>query len=556
MKYTFLISLFVATQSLLAQDLHINQIGFKPKSNKVLVFKDLPKELNTFEIKDALKGKVVFKGKINPSKTWEYSNENLSIVDFSSLALEGKYTLCIGKKTFKEFTIANSAYDDILKASCKAFYLNRASMDIEAKYAGEYARIGGHLDNKVKIHPTAYSEGRDSTTRLNSPGGWYDAGDYNKYIVNSGISTYTLLRAYDKFNNVFETLDLNIPESSNKQADLLDEIEYNINWMLTMQDPKDGGVYHKLTELRFSAFVQPNTITTDRYVTMKTTSASLDFAAVLAYYARLIKDENRKKEILALATKAYNWSLNNPALYYEQAPDINTGQYEDQNVSDEWVWASAEMFLATGLDTYAEKIKGDLSIRGEANWNYVKPLALFSLAANKNQFQIEAQKQLKVIADNFLKSYETSANKTVMGVQKGDFTWGSNAVAANQSMLLIEVSYFDTNPKLLDAAWSNIHYLMGQNPLDYCYVTGFGTKSPMHIHHRLSSSDGVVAPQPGLLAGGPNFSQQDKKQDITYPSDLPAMSYTDEEPSYASNEIAINWNAPLVYVLAFAKASK
>ena len=136
-----------------------------------------------------------------------------------------------------------------------------------------------------------------------------------------------------------------------------------------------------------------------------------------------------------------------------------------------------------------------------------------------------------------------------MGVQKGDFTWGSNAVAANQSMLLIETSSFDANPKLLDAAWSNIHYLLGQNPLDYCYVTGFGTKSPMHIHHRLSSSDGVVAPQPGLLAGGPNFSQQDKKQDITYLSELPAMSYTDEEPSYASNEIAINWNAPLVYLL-------
>ena len=99
------------------------------------------------------------------------------------------------------------------------------------------------------------------------------------------------------------------------------------------------------------------------------------------------------------------------------------------------------------------------------------------MAANKNQFQVEAQKQLKIIADKFLKSYETSANKTVMGVQKGDFTWGSNAVAANQSMLLIETSSFDANPKLLDAAWSNIHYLMGQNPLDYCYVTGFGSKA-------------------------------------------------------------------------------
>ena len=86
-------------------------------------------------------------------------------------------------------------------------------------------------------------------------------------------------------------------------------------------------------------------------------------------------------------------------------------------------------------------------------------------------------------------------------------------------------------------------YLLGRNATGYCYITGFGVKSPLHPHHRLSASDAVEAPIQGLLVGGPNPAQQDKAD---YPSNLPDESYSDTLPSYASNEIAINWSAALV----------
>jgi endoglucanase len=98
-------------------------------------------------------------------------------------------------------------------------------------------------------------------------------------------------------------------------------------------------------------------------------------------------------------------------------------------------------------------------------------------------------------------------------------------------------------------------YLMGKNATGYSFVAGFGSKRPMFIHHRPSEADGIDEPYPGFVAGGPNFRLQDRQSlseaGLAYPSELPAKAYIDAVPSYASNEIAINWNAPCVYMLAF-----
>lgn len=120
----------------------------------------------------------------------------------------------------------------------------------------------------VYIHPSAQTDKRPAGSIISSPGGWYDAGDYNKYIVNSGISTYTLLGAYEHNPEYFDTLKLNIPESNNKIPDILDEALYNIKWMLTMQDA-DGGVYHKLTNPNFDGFIMPDEADQKRYVVEK-----------------------------------------------------------------------------------------------------------------------------------------------------------------------------------------------------------------------------------------------------------------------------------------------
>ena len=138
-----------------------------------------------------------------------------------------------------------------------------------------------------------------------------------------------------------------------------------------------------------------------------------------------------------------------------------------------------------------------------------------------------------------------------MGQSHRDFNWGSNSNAANQGILLINAYMLSKDKRYLTYSISNIDYILGRNATGYSFVTGFGSKSPMFIHHRQSAADGITEPIPGLLAGGPNPGKQDN---CAYEFSEPETAYTDVECSYASNEIAINWNAPLVYLLHAVEA--
>jgi endoglucanase len=538
-----------------SQTAYRNQIGFKPHAYKAILAKDLKKGTKTFRLSNT-KGEIVYKGKLTKPKTWEYSNESLQMAGFTDFDQLGSFNLIINKKKVASFKIACDLYQDILTASCRYFYLNRASVDLDEKYAGQFKRKAGHKDDTIYVHASATGPLRKENDIISSKGGWYDAGDYNKYIVNSAISCYTLMRTYENFSKVHETLKLNIPESNNSIPDLIDEIDYNIQWMLTMQDPADGGVYHKLTEKQFSAHLAPHLITEPRYVVMKTTSASLDFAATMAHYALITKDQALKNNCLKAAERAYLWAEQHQDRYYLQPKDINTGEYGDQELSDEWFWAKAELFTLTNQSKYNIDTT-NISLSDCGFWQNVKALGFYTLAANKSEYQLFAQQQLQKVALGYLNYQQNkSANYCIMGNDITNFGWGSNAGAANQAILCIEASFYQNSESLQNAAWSNIHYLLGQNPTGFCFVTGFGQKSPLHPHHRICTGDEVDIPMPGMLVGGPNREQQDLKDAGPYPSNLPALSYLDYSPSYASNEVAINWNAPLVYLLSFANFVK
>ena len=222
-------------------------------------------------------------------------------------------------------------------------------------------------------------------------------------------------------------------------------------------------------------------------------------------------------------------------------------------MDDERRWAAAELFLATKQDSFlvaAPPTAGD-SV-DVPSWGSVGTLALVSLAEHRRASPAKAYDS--AITDRLLglaRSLRAVADTTAYGVAMGartDFTWGSNAVAANQGLVLVQAYRLTRDTSFLRAAVANLDYLMGRNPTGYSYVTGIGTKTPMFPHHRLSGSDTVAAPVPGLLVGGPNPGQQDRCSG--YPSSLPALSYIDAQCSYASNEIAINWNAPIAYLSA------
>jgi len=543
----------------------LNQVGYPTTAHKLA---DAPGDAkDAFTIEDATSGKVVFHGKLGAAAQWAPASQQVRVADFSTLRTPGHYRLRVdGLPPSDQFTIANDAYAGLAAAALKAFYFNRASMALDKQHAGIYARAEGHPDDIVLVHASAASPKRPAGTVISSTKGWYDAGDYNKYVVNAAVSTHQLLDAYEQFPQVFAAQRLNIPESGNGAPDILNEAWWNLQWLLTMQDPDDGGVYHKLTTLDFSGFVMPDQDRAPRYVVQKSTAAALDFAAVMAQASRVYAPfgtqfPGASQRMLAAARNAWAWAQRHPDAVYAQPADVHTGVYGGEHLDGEFAWAAAELFLATREPGFFDAFVARKQNAGVPSWDGVAAFAWLSLAAHNDLLATPAQRaqvqaQVLGVADDLLRDWKASAYAVAMDAQ--DFGWGSNAVVLNRAVVLVQAYRLSKQHAYLDAAQSQLDYVLGRNPLGRSFVTGFGARPPLHIHHRVSASDGIDAPVPGWLAGGANPGQQDHRGDGSckqpYPSALPALSYLDATCSYASNEVAINWNAPLVYVAAALSA--
>ncbi len=531
----------------------VNQLGFYPNAVKRALIKV---RVTKFDVIDVNSKKNVFSGVPGPFRYWDLSGDSVSVADFTALTTPGKYQICINDTLLCSpvFTIGNNMYTDIALKSIKAFYLNRSGMDITKEFGGEWAHAAGHADTNVIVHATAASAGRPEGFVFSSPGGWYDAGDYNKYVVNSAISTYTLMLFCQIFPDYCKSLTTNIPESSNTIPDVLDELLYNLRWMLTMQDPEDGGVYHKLTEKKFCDFVMPSEEKSARYVVVKSTAASLDFAATMAMASRLFsKNESAELKSLAntclfAANKAYKWALAHPAIYYKNPSDISTGAYDDKNLSDEFFWAAAEIGLAENNVLLLKALNFTTNQLSLQSWDNVSMLGMISLSlsnlANASQYTNQSQKVVFSYADSLL----AKAEKSPFLISLDFFKWGSNSDVANQALVKIVAYHLSSNSKYLISVQDDVDYLLGRNATGYCFVTGYGSKMVRNIHHRPSGADGIAEPYPGFLVGGPNTIVLDDCPEITR-SKFPAKSYSDAQCSYSTNEVAINWNAPFFFVM-------
>jgi len=544
--------------------IRLDQLGYAPGARKLAIVEGL-EAAQPFKLVRADNGRVVLKGGLSAPATWAPADRQAAIADFSAVTVPGRYRIEVrGVPASDPFVIDADAYAGVADAALKAFYFNRAGIALDATHAGAYARAAGHPDTEVEIHPSAASPGRPAGSVVSAPKGWYDAGDYNKYVVNSGISTWTLLAAWSDYPEFFSGRDINIPESGDAVPDILDEAKWNLDWMLAMQDSGDGGVYHKLTNLGFDGVVMPDRATARRYMVGKGTAAALDFAAVMArasrvYAAYEAQFPGLSARMRLAAEAAWRWAQQHPDVPYVQPADVHTGGYNDARLDDEFAWAAAELFVLTGDADYLSAFERHAAAPDVPSWSNVGTLGWMALAGAPERLPDDAARQrvrsaLEEAAGRLATQWQQSPWRVAM--QAGDFPWGSNAQALNQAMVLLQGYRLSGDRAQLDAAQSQLDYVLGRNPLGMSFVTGQGIRTPMHIHHRPSQADGIQAPVPGWLSGGPNPGQQDLKDchGVQYDSKLPALSWLDNECSYASNEVAINWNAPLVYVSAALQA--
>lgn len=562
-KIFFLVSLFSIiiisctskkVTSEFSDAIRINQIGFYPTSVKQFIVADLKGK--EFDILDE-NNQIVFSGTLTDNGFWEASGEQVLLGDFSSLEKEGTYVVEVDKK-FKSypFEIKKNIYSDALNAAIKSFYFQRLSIPIEEQYAGIYKREAGLYDENCVFHPsTGYTSGS-----ISSPGGWLDAGDYGKYIVNGALSVGQMLNLLEQYPTIISDGTLNIPESGNGISDLWDELKYELDWMLTMQD-KDGGVFHKLTAKNFTGFIMPNEYDLERMIIGKGTAATLDFAAVFAQASRLYQniDTTWSKKALDAATNAWDWAVKNPDVAFSNPEDVHTGAYDDTEFLDDFYWAAAELFITTKNQKYLDYLnanKEEYKHQLTNSWKfYVRNNAFHSLLENRELLNEELKLYITAgqvqLANEILENIAN--NPYNIALEK--FEWGSNSDILNQAAILCNAHRLTGEEKYLDGAEQITDYIFGKNATGYSFLTGYGSKQIMFPHHRPSGADAVEAPVPGFIVGGPNKDKQDAFS-VTYESEFPAKSFMDVQASFASNEVCLNWNAPAVYVLGYLNENK
>jgi len=518
--------------------IRINQVGYGTESRKEAVFCDLV-GAEEFSVVNAETNETVYTGAVYGEKFTKTTDEINSLGDFSEVKTAGRYYIVCGDVKSYEFEIGAAVYDDMVAELVRMFYLQRCGCDVEDEVFGHTACHTG----QAKIYGTE--------EYIDVSGGWHDAGDYGRYIVPAAKSVADLLYAYETAANRYNDA-IGIPESGNGIPDLLDEVRYELEWMLKMQ-AEDGGVYHKVSCASFCGYIMPEKETGQLIVTPVSTTATADFcgAMALAYEVYLPIDAAFADTCLAAAEKAWTFLEANPELIFENPAGITTGSYEDAGDKDERYWAAAQLYRATKDVKYLTALEG-MAVKTGLDWSTVGDygnIAILTMEGIDTESSAYT-KAYKAVLDQAVR-FEQNSSANTYGTANSSFNWGSNMTVSNYGVILGLAYELTGEEKYLTAAHSNLDYLLGENPVGTCFVTGYGTVSPKNPHHRPSIAKNQAVC--GMLVGGVNSKLEDPTAKARLADAPIAKRYLDHKESYSTNEITIYWNSPLIYLLALTE---
>ena len=525
--------------------INLNQVGYLPNAVKVAVMNG-DAITDKASVVDCATGKAVYEGDVASASMNKSTGRNEARFDFSSVTAPGTYKIVAGDKESFEFKIGADVYDEAFKASLRMFYLQRCGMELTSDLAGDYAHPACHTE-KATIFGTS--------EKIDVSGGWHDAGDYGRYVVSGAKAAADLMLAYKLYPQAFDDA-LNIPESGNGVPDVLDEVRYELDWLFKMQN-SEGGVYHKVTCANFPGFVMPEEETEELIVTPVSTTATADFAAVMAMASSVFAefDMPYSQRCLDAATRATNYLEKHKSVEGTKNPDgIVTGEYPDDKDIDERIWAYAELYKATGETVYDEEfsklMQSGASCAADLGWQGVSAYAGYAYlsAPVKGKFY-------DAVLASFMSGIaevEATVSTDSYNSSLKEYPWGSNMTIANNGMYVLLYDKIAGYQKGDEIARQQLNYLLGTNGTGYCFLTGFGTLSPTAPHHRPSQAKKAAVP--GMVAGGPNQNLEDPYAQNVLADTAPALCYADSDQAFSLNEVTIYWNSPVVFLFAYVKS--
>ena len=575
--------------------IHLNQLGFDPDAPKRAIVADPAAAPLPWRVMDA-NGATVARGETHVTGNDAASGDHVHEVDFTGVSMPGNYRLKVGDTDSRPFPVARGIYTPLKSAALNYFYQTRAGIAIDARYAGgvAWARAAGHPKEIAPCFSGRDDKGNDwpgCDYNLDVTGGWYDAGDQGKYIVNGGIALWTLQNYAEREAtkggpSPFADGKARLPEAGNGVNDLLDEARWQMNFMLAMQVPggkhlrvpvgpqqagaklvfteidASGMAHHKVADRAWTGLpMRPADDPQPRLLYPPSTGATLNLAATAAQCARIWRtiDPAFAARCLSASERAFSAALRNPEVY---APDTFTGSggYGDRSLIDEFYWAAAELFATTGKSAYREAVTHMAQFSAplsDLGWPNTAALGTITLATVPNTLspkELGSQRALIVAAaQRFLAEERNSGYRIPYSTTA--YPWGSNSNILNRAIVLALAAQFTGEAPFRGAVVDSMDYVLGRNPLDQSYVSGFGANPMRHPHHRFwapSLDPKLPGPPPGVLSGGPNSTAMiDDVAKALKGKCAPQRCWRDDVHAYALNEVAINWNAPLFWVAAY-----
>jgi len=537
--------------------IYVNQIGYLPADQKIALVS--ASTGISFELISQKLKKPILRSMLQTAEPGDAATgSDLWQADFSIITATGEYTLSIpGIGQSYPFQIQDNLYKELINKTMAVFYLHRSNAAIGQAYAGKWTREAIHSTDGLIYSATGKTE-----IPHNATGGWFDGSDYGKYTVSGIYSAGILLMLYEQFPHQFHDGTLLIPEKANGIPDILDEIRWELDFILRMQN-QNGAIHHKLTSLDPPKPEIPNKNDPPRYVFPTSTAATAGACALFAKASRFysVHDATYATQCKNSALAAWKYLETHPSDNgFVNPADVRTKTFKDADDSDERFWAAIELYITTGEPVYQNTAlsienKRIPLISASGYWGNVMPLAVGSiLKATPAMFDAK----LRQTIDKDLLSLSNIISETVnkdgfkLSLKEGDFAWGSNGALLENALVLCLADINKPNKVYRQAAMDQLHSVLGRNPLSMCYITGFGKRSPKHPYHLISMADKVEESVPGLIVGGPNqFRGDSALKKVFTKTAAPATIYLDSAESYSSNETDLTWNAVLAFVASY-----
>lgn len=532
----------------------VDQFGYLPEAEKIAIVRSPQQGFDAqqnytpasqYKLLNVATNELVFTAKASAwqgGATAAMSGDQVWWIDFSQVTEPGRYALIDTKNNLRSpsFTIAEDVYKPVLKQAVRTFYYQRAGFSKQQPYAEKGWEDGAsHLKPGQDTQARLFTDKNNAATERDLSGGWFDAGDYNKYTNWHADYLVGLLHAYSE-NPAAWGDDFNIPESGNGIADIIDEVKWGFDWLQKMQN-SDGSV---LSVMALSHASPPSSATGPSYYGPASTSATLSSAAAFALGAKIFRESGNAvlvaygNQLQARAETAWQWAQKNPQVIVHNNNASKDARFVglaagDQEVDDKGreiknQRAAIYLFAATGRAQYHDYLRQHYQGQAQwadiwneerlSTWLYYTSLARAdkSLAATIKQHYAQAMNDASNLGAI---TGKTDAYRAFIG--DSNFTWGSNrSMSRKGSSFMNLISYSAGDKKsqhVSNAALGYLHYLHGTNPLGMVYLSNMyslGVHSSVNEFYHSWFTNGsklwdrvgesTYGPAPGFLVGGPN----------------------------------------------------